>query len=676
MSPSTAAFDMSTFLAALILVTATAICRRLLWTPLTARHGGDFVQIGRLALAAPSLCSGRRPSSPRFVPRCAVVFLLLATSGPTAGLAVAVNPASDMEPSTPDCGDASQWNLQCSDDSVYSGLGIESLFMKMMSLSALECKLVQRSSPSPLSPAVPPDAVVSRAVVPLQPDLAQSRIKRRRTSTLVIVNPGVDTLQMAYTAASLDDVLELKDGTYTTNLNFILQIATTKGVTVRAQNPGMAILDGQGAKMVLQVSGGAVVVLEGLVITGGYGIGDPAGGGIIIGGSTTVVTITGCLFHSNTASWSGYGYGAAVYVMEGDVRILNSVFRNHNMPTATDPAPAIYYKSPTRPGMLTAPYVRIPWANLTFDNNDKAVQIVTPVQWSCPLGRYMPDSGVHTGDFVGCKYDCFVGFYGDSPTLTDGACSGACPEGHYCTGATVEPTPCVAGTYLPVTGGQSADSCFPCIPGTFSAALGNPTACSPCPAGSYSANLRSTNCTACLKGGYCSSEGAISAAMAFTPCPAGTYNPSEGATSIANCTACPPGTFGASNGATSSSECEKCPVGFFQPVSGAGSIGQCQQCPPRSTSDAGAVDASGCLCLPDYYDSDGAAIDSERCQLCPSGADCSRAGTTIFSLPIMRGYFRLSNRSIDVRKCPDAGATPNSLDPPLGHCPACLSPAC
>jgi hypothetical protein len=182
----------------------------------------------------------------------------------------------------------------------------------------------------------------------------------------------------------------------------------------------------------------------------------------------------------------------------------------------------------------------------------------------------MPLTGAHIGNFVGCRYDCSAGFYGISPFFTDGQCSGACWKGHYCPKGTSYPIPCPAGTYAPVRGSQSADSCIPCFPGTFSDTAGNSVGCFPCPAGSYSAALRSTSCTACPMGGFCASDGAASAAMAFTQCPVGTYNPDRGGLSVASCLSCPAGKANPVPGSESEDACRPCApgtfsIGFFRP---------------------------------------------------------------------------------------------------------------
>ena len=40
----------------------------------------------------------------------------------------------------------------------------------------------------------------------------------------------------------------------------------------------------------------------------------------------------------------------------------------------------------------------------------------------------------------------------------------------------------------------------------------------------------------------------------------------------------------------------------------------------------------------------------------PVGTECTQSGVTLLDVPIKPGYFRLSARSMDVRRCPDAAA--------------------
>ena len=83
---------------------------------------------------------------------------------------------------------------------------------------------------------------------------------------MTLVQPGEDTLQAALTAASPGDELVLADGTYTGNV-----LVINEDITIRAQNAGQAVLDGQGMRRVLYVGSGTVS-LEGLDITKGSSI--------------------------------------------------------------------------------------------------------------------------------------------------------------------------------------------------------------------------------------------------------------------------------------------------------------------------------------------------------------------------------------------------------------------
>ena len=49
-----------------------------------------------------------------------------------------------------------------------------------------------------------------------------------------------------------------------------------------------------------------------------------------------------------------------------------------------------------------------------------------------------------------------------------------------------------------------------------------------------------------------------------------------------------------------------------------------------------------------------AALEVE-CVLCPVGSRCGEAGAPLASLPLLPGYYRTSNASDDLRRCPDFG---------------------
>ena len=89
---------------------------------------------------------------------------------------------------------------------------------------------------------------------------------------VTVVQPGYGTLQAAYSAADPGDELVLADGTYTGNAGSAgihdNVLVIDKDITIRAQNTGQAVLDGQDTRRVLYI-GNSTVFLQGLSITKG-----------------------------------------------------------------------------------------------------------------------------------------------------------------------------------------------------------------------------------------------------------------------------------------------------------------------------------------------------------------------------------------------------------------------
>ena len=93
-----------------------------------------------------------------------------------------------------------------------------------------------------------------------------SRVTRRLSVTNV--QPGVN-LQTVVDNASPGDVIVLGDGTYTgsgTSADGNNMLYINKDITIRAVNPGQAVLDGENARRVVYISSGTVVI-EGLDLT-------------------------------------------------------------------------------------------------------------------------------------------------------------------------------------------------------------------------------------------------------------------------------------------------------------------------------------------------------------------------------------------------------------------------
>ena len=120
------------------------------------------------------------------------------------------------------------------------------------------------------------------------------------------------------------------------------------------------------------------------------------------------------------------------------------------------------------------------------------VRAFAAISWTCPLGKFMPRTGLAIGDFAGCPHMCAGGFVGSTSNATDATCSGACPVGHVCPTGTAEPSPCPAGTYMPVTG--ASGDCIPCAAGSYQEAVGQDT-CIACEPG-YVSEVGARFCTA------------------------------------------------------------------------------------------------------------------------------------------------------------------------------------
>jgi len=117
-----------------------------------------------------------------------------------------------------------------------------------------------------VAPNLQPLVHTSMANEPLMVPLS-SHVTRRRL-TVIIVQPGAGTLQAAFDDVSCDVSCELvlADGVYTGSGTNVLAIV--KSVTIRAQNAGQVVLDGENGRSVVQISAGAVV-LDGLHVTRG-----------------------------------------------------------------------------------------------------------------------------------------------------------------------------------------------------------------------------------------------------------------------------------------------------------------------------------------------------------------------------------------------------------------------
>ena len=101
--------------------------------------------------------------------------------------------------------------------------------------------------------------------LPFLEEHSSSRVTRRMSVTHVV--PGEDALQVAHDTASPGDLLVLDDGVFTSSSGASV-LSITKSITIRALNPGQAVVDGENARRGIHITSG-VVVLHGLNVTKG-----------------------------------------------------------------------------------------------------------------------------------------------------------------------------------------------------------------------------------------------------------------------------------------------------------------------------------------------------------------------------------------------------------------------
>ena len=113
-----------------------------------------------------------------------------------------------------------------------------------------------------------------------------------------------------------------------------------------------------------------------------------------------------------------------------------------------------------------------------------------------------------------------------------------------------------------------------------------------------------------------------------------------------------------------------CGEGFWSNTTGESYRAACKSCPDFSTSRPNSTHPFDCVCLAGYYDARTSfSLQPPRCRICMSGTYCNRRNTTIETLPINVGYYRVSTTSIDLHRCLDSAANCSLLpDGTLGRC--------
>ena len=98
--------------------------------------------------------------------------------------------------------------------------------------------------------------------------------------------------------------------------------------------------------------------------------------------------------------------------------------------------------------------------------------------------------------------------------------------------------------------------------------------------------------------------------------------------------------------------CTSCSAGFFKV-----SVGdvECKPCEGlHRTTAGGATSADMCLCASHFFDDDSSA---HTCRPCTASMRCSTTpemGSTLATLNLTLGYWRLTNMTGDIRHCADA----------------------
>ena len=111
-----------------------------------------------------------------------------------------------------------------------------------------------------------------------------------------------------------------------------------------------------------------------------------------------------------------------------------------------------------------------------------------------------------------------------------------------------------------------------------------------------------------------------------------------------------------------------CVRGTYNNLTGADDQSYCTLCPTSSSTLAEATThIDDCLCAPGFYTS-ASADGTVACAECPIGTACEQSGGHMLSrLPLQRGFWRSSNQSTDVRRCPDSGRnSPGYVGTPNG----------
>ena len=160
-------------------------------------------------------------------------------------------------------------------------------------------------------------------------------------------------------------------------------------------------------------------------------------------------------------------------------------------------------------------------------------------------------------------------------------------------------------------------------------------------AGTYASAPGSAECQACDPGKAIATPGAIGCDL----CSAG-FATDAGAT---RCSPCPAGSASTASG---SATCDECKPGEFSRVNGSIACSDCRTSTGYGNGYWSTPSSISCnICDQNFYDARRDEEAAADCRRCPKGAKCG-LGTTVASLIAKRNYYRFTNTSDELYKCP------------------------
>jgi hypothetical protein len=110
---------------------------------------------------------------------------------------------------------------------------------------------------------------------------------------------------------------------------------------------------------------------------------------------------------------------------------------------------------------------------------------------------------------------------------------------------------------------------------------------------------------------------------------------------------CPPGYL--SDTGTNDVGCTACGVNKYQNGTGSKFCNSCPESRPVTLREA-TISSDNCVTQANSF-----LLPGNQPRTCPEGADCSIAGLTLDTLPLKPNYWRISSKSLDIRKCRRTG---------------------